>query len=307
MWFKNLALLRLTEPVTLSGAELEKKLDERRFRHCGSLEPLSEGWFPPLGKEHFPLVHQTSGFIMLCLQREEKILPASAVNELVAERVAEIEEQQARSVRKKERESIRDEILHDMLPRAFSQSRRTYGYIDPRGGWLIVDSASARKAEDFVAVLRQSLDGFPVSPVATREKPATVMTQWLAGGALPNDVTLESECELKSPEEDGGIVRCRRHDLEVPEILNHIKAGKEVIKLAFSWNDRLSLVLDESLSIKRLRFLDAIQEAAADIETGDPSARFDADFAIMSLEIDAFLPVLLGWFGGENAAVPTST
>lgn len=300
MWFKNLALLRLTEPFTLSGAELEKKLEERRFRHCGSLEPLSEGWFPPLGKEPFPLVHQTGGFIMLCLQREEKILPAAAVNELVAERVAEIEEQQARAVRKKERESIRDEILHDMLPRAFSQSRRTYGYIDPRGGWLIVDSASARKAEDFVAVLRQTLDGFPVSPVASKDKPATVMTQWLAGGALPHDVTLESECELKSPEEDGGIVRCRRHDLEVPEILNHIQAGKEVIKLAFSWNDRLSLVLDESLSIKRLRFLDAIQEAAADIETTDPSARFDADFAIMSLEIDSFLPVLLSWFGGES-------
>jgi len=166
-------------------------------------------------------------------------------------------------------------------------------------GWLVVDSASARKAEDFVAVLRQTLDGFPVSPVATREKPSTVMTQWLAGGALPNDVTLEAECELKSPEEDGGIVRCRRHDLEVPEILNHIEAGKEVIKLAFSWNDRLSLVLDESLTIRRLKFLDTIQEAAADAGSEDAATRFDVDFALMSLELNAFLPILLDWFGGE--------
>ncbi len=300
MWFKNLALLRLTEPFTLSGSELEERLKALPFRHCGSLEPTSFGWFPPVGKEHFPLVHQTGGFLMLCLQKEEKILPAAAVNEIVAERVAEIEEQQARQVRRKERESIRDEVLHDMLPRAFSLSRRTYGYIDPRGGWLIVDSASARKAEDFVAVLRQTLGTFPVTPLATRERPASVMTQWLSGGPIPESITLESECELKSPEEDGGIVRCRRHDLEVPEILNHIQAGKEVIKLAISWNDRLSLVLDETLSVKRLRFLDLVQELAADIETDDPVARFDADFSIMSLEIDTFLPVLTEWFGGEN-------
>lgn len=300
MWFKNLAILRLTEPFTLTGAELEKKLAERQFRHCASLEPLSEGWFPPLGKEPFPLTHQTGGFIMLCLQREEKILPGAAINDIVAERVAEIEEQQGRQVRRKEKESIRDEVLHDMLPRAFSQTRRTYGYIDPRGGWLVVDSASARKAEDFVAVLRQTLDGFPVTPLATRERPASVLTQWVAGGGLPDSVTLENECELKSPEEDGGIVRCRRHDLDVPEIQNHIEAGKEVIKLAFSWNDRLSLVLDETLSVKRLRFLDAIQEAAADVETDDHAARFDADFSIMSLELNTFIPVLLDWFGGEN-------
>jgi len=301
MWFKNLTLLRLTDPFTLTGPELEKKLEERRFRHCGSLELLSEGWFPPLGKEHFPLVHQTGGFIMLCLLREEKILPAAAVNELLAARVAEIEEQQGRTVRRKERESIRDEVLHDMLPRAFSQSRRTYGYIDPRGGWLVIDTPSARKAEDFVAVLRQTLEGLAVTPIASRERPAAVMTQWLAGGAIPDGIVLEQECELKAPEEDGGVVRCRRHDLDVPEILNHIQAGKEAVKLAFSWNDRLSLLLDDTLSIKRLKFLDAIQEAAADIETDDMAARFDADFSIMSLEIDAFIPVFLSWFGGENA------
>jgi recombination associated protein RdgC len=306
MWFKNLVLLRLAEPLTVSGAELEQRLEERRFRRCGSLDPVSEGWYPPVGKEHQPLTHQTGGFIMLCLQREEKILPASAVNEMVAARVEEIEEQQGRQVRRKERDSIRDEILHDMLPRAFSQTRRTHGYIDTRGCWLILDCASARKAEDFVAVLRQTLGGFPVNPLATRERPAAVMTQWLAGGALPNGVTLENECELKSPEEDGGIVRCRRHDLDVPEILNHVEAGKEVIKLSISWNDRLAMVLDDALGIKRLKFLDAVQEEAAANDTDDAAARFDADFAIMSLEIDAFLPVLLNWFGGENAAAPTS-
>lgn len=299
MWFKNLILLRITSPLDISPDQLEERLQNRRFQPCGALESTSEGWYPPLGHPDAPLIHQTGGFLMLCLKREDKILPSSVVNERLAQRVTEIEDREARKLRKKEREALREEILHDMIPKAFSQSRRTFAYIDPRGGWLFVDSSSAKKAEDVVAALRATLDGFPVRPLATQERPASVMTRWLSGGALPEGVTLETECELKSPEEDGGIVRARRHDLEVPEILHHLEAGKEAIKLAFSWNDRQSLVLDDALIIRRLKFLDTIQEQAADSASEDPATRFDVDFALMSLELDAFLPILLGWFGGE--------
>ena len=300
MWFKNLALFRFTEPFGASLPELEDRLEQCRFRRCGSLELASAGWFPPLGKEAFPLVHGTNGFLMVSLQTEEKILPASVVNEIVAAKAEELEEARGRPVRRKERESLRDEVMQDLLPRAFSHSRRTYGYIDPKGGWLIVDSGSMKKADEFVSMLRKAVGSLPVVPFATRERPSTVMTQWLVNAAAPADISLESECELRSPEEDGGIVRCRKHDLAAPEIQNHLEAGKEVIKLALSWNDRLSLLLDEALSVKRLRFLDLVQEEAAEIETDDTVQRFDSDFAIMSSELAAFLPRLAELFGGEN-------
>jgi recombination associated protein RdgC len=58
--------------------------------------------------------------------------------------------------------------------------------------------------------------------------------------------------------------------------------------------------LDESLTVKRLRFLDLIQEAAAEVDSDDPVARFDADFSIMSLELAAFLIHLMELFGGED-------
>ena len=71
--------------------------------------------------------------------------------------------------------------------------------------------------------------------------------------------------------------------------------------MALSWNDRLSFVLDDTLGIKRLRFLDLVQEQAADVEAADETERFDVDFSIMSLELSAFLPRLLELFGGESA------
>jgi recombination associated protein RdgC len=290
MWFKNLSVLRFTEAFDLTAEDLEQRLAQRRFRPCGSLEPVSAGWTAPLGKESFPLVHATNGYLMVCLQKEEKILPASVINEVLAERVEEIEQAQGRPVRRKERDGLRDEVLQDLLPRAFSHSRRTYGYIDPKGGWLIVDSASAKKTDEFVSVLRQVVGSLPVVPLAVKERPGAILTQWLTEEGPPAGVTLESECELRSPEEDGGIIRVRRHDL----------AAEEAVKVAFTWNDRLSLVLDEAPSIKRLRFLDVVQEEAADVETEDSTERFDVDFSIMSLELSAFLPALLEMFGGDN-------
>lgn len=300
MWFKNLSLLRLTAPFTLTAEQLEEKLQGGRFQPCGSLQPMSYGLVPPVGKDDAPLVHAASGCFMVCAQREEKILPASVVNEMLAEKVAEIEESKGTSVRKKERDAMRDEIVHDLLPRAFSFSRRQYAYIDPNTGWLVVDAASAKKAEELASWLRRCLESLPAAPPQVSERPTAVMTRWLAEGAAPADIQIENECELRATDEEGAVVRCKKHDLAAPEIQNHLEAGKEAVKIALSWNDRLSFVLDDALGIKRLRFLDLVQEQAADVEADDAAQRFDADFAIMAAELAAFLPRLLELFGGEN-------
>jgi recombination associated protein RdgC len=295
MFYKNLALFRFTEAFTLSVVELEECLAQRQFRHCGSLEPVSLGWAPVIGET---LTHSANGCVTFCLKKEEKILPASVVNETVAERVAEIEEAQGRLVRKKERDGIRDEVLQDLLPKAFSHSKKTCAYIDIKGSWLVVDSASTKKAEELCSVLRQCLGSLTVTPIATKERAGAILTNWLTSGEIPAGITLETECELRSPEKDGGIVKCRRHDLGADEIRNHLDAGKEAVKVSLTWNDRVSFVLDENLSIKRLRFLDGVQEEAANVETEDAAARFDADFAIMTLELRGLIDGLVDAFGG---------
>jgi len=300
MWFKNLAIYRLTESFSLTPTELEEKLDAMRFKPCTGHSEFSYGWTAPLGRSSEQLIHQANGFIMLCATKEEKVLPSSVINEMVADTVAEKEEQEARKLPKKERTDIKDEIIFELLPRAFSFSKKTYAYIDPKGGWLIVDSASAKKAEDLISFLRKNLGSLPVVPVSTKEKPVSTMTQWLLKNESPADILVEDECELRAPEESGGIIRCKRQDLAAPEIKNHLDTGKQVIKLALSWSDRLAFVLDENLSVKRLKFLDLIQDQVADTESDSAEEQFDVDFTIMSQELSGFLPRLLDLFGGEN-------
>ena len=300
MWFKNLAIYRLTEAFTLTPVELEEKLESLRFKPCSATEEFSYGWSAPLGRSSNQLIHQANGFMMLCATKEEKVLPTSVINEMTAEKIAEKEDQEARKLSKKERTELKDQIIFELLPRAFSFSKKTFAYIDPKGGWLIVDAASAKKAEELISFLRKNLGSLPLVPVSTKEKPVSTMTQWLIQNEAPADVLIEDECELRAPEEAGGIIRCKRQDLAAPEIKNHLDTGKQVIKLAISWSDRLSFIVDENLSIKRLKFLDLIQDQVADTETATAEEQFDVDFTIMSQELSTFLPRLLELFGGEN-------
>ncbi|ESS71374.1 recombination-associated protein RdgC [Methyloglobulus morosus KoM1] len=297
MWFKNLSLFRITEPFTFDPDELAEKMEALRFRPCGAHEESSYGWAAPMGNSGQALVHATNGYMMLCVKKQERVLPTAVVNEMLQEKLADQEEQQGRKLSKKERTRLKDELIFDLFPRAFTFSRKTYAYIDPKGGWLVVDAASSNKAEDLLSLLRRSLGSLPAVPINTTNNPVTVMTQWLVSQQTPDDIVVEDECELRSPGEEASIIRCKRQDLALPEIQNHLDSGKEVIQLALSWADRLSFVLDKNLAIKRLRFLDLVQDQLKELDIEDEATRFDVDFAIMSAELGLFLPRIIALFG----------
>jgi len=305
MWFKNLQLYRLTTPFALSPEQLSEKLAGQAFRPCGSQEPATLGWVPPLGRQGSDLVHAANGCILLCARREERLLPSTVVREAVEERALEIEEREGRKVRRKERLDIKDNVMQELMPRAFVRSSLHYAYLDAPSGWLVVNAGSAKRAEELVSLLRESVGTLPARLPATVDAPNAVMTHWLAGESAPAGFELEDECELRDPDSDGGVVRCKRQDLTAEEIQAHLRAGKRAVRLAVSWEDRLSCVVAEELAVKRLRFLDLVQETAAEVEAEDEAARMDADFSIMTLELRRFIPALLALFGGEDAEAYT--
>lgn len=300
MWFKNLNLYRLTAGFDLNAEALHAQLEPKGFRPCGSMDMASLGWVPPLGHLGDQLTHTANGCIMVCLRKEEKVLPAAVVREVVNDKVLEIESEQMRRVARKEKESIREEVLHELLPRAFTRSKLTYAYIDPRQGLVLVDNPSATKAEEVISLLRESLGSFPVRPLAVQHSPAAILTSWVDGSARTQGFEVQDECELRDTGEEGGIVRCRRQDLGSDEIQGHLRAGKQVVRLAVEWNERIGCVLGDDLVVRRLRFSDVLQEEAADAGAEDAVARFDADFALMTLELSRFVPAMLDAFGGEE-------
>jgi recombination associated protein RdgC len=261
----------------------------------------TQGWVSPLGRDSESLVHAVHKCFMIATRKEEKILPATVVREFVNEKVEEIETQQLRKVRKREKDEIREEILQELIPRAFTRSTYQYAYLDAQHGWLLIDTASRKKAEEMVSFLRKSLGSLPVTLPTLQDSPAHVMTQWLNEPAnCPSDFQLADACELMDTSIEGAVVNCKRQDLLAEEIHAHLEAGKLVTRLALKWNERLGLVVDDELVIRRLQFLDLIQEQAQEATTESRAQRFDADFAIMTGELAAVIKRLIEVFGGED-------
>ena len=300
MWFRNLCPYRFREPFRLSPETLEQRLAEHAFRPCGRTEPLSRGWDAPAGRESDALVHAAGGYLLLGLREETRLLPPSVVRETVTERLEAAEAREGRPLGRREKSRLRDEVTLELLPRAFTRNRWTFGYIDPREGWLVVDAAGWREAETFSEHLRASLGSLPVVPLQTADAPQAVMTRWLAQARLPADVALGDEAVLEDSGREGGEVSCKRLDLTSGEIRTHLEAGRRVRRLAVTWEERIDAVLEADLSVRRLRFRDVIQEQAGDREPETALERLDADFALMTLELARFLPRLAELFGGED-------
>lgn len=299
MWFKNLRAYRLTSPFDLSPEQLEEQLASSAFEPCAKSQALSIGWVSPLGDGSELLVHAANGRYLVCLKREEKLLPSTVVREQLEEKIALIEAEQARKVYRKERLTLKDEIIQDCLPRAFTRSSKTFAFIDTRASWLFVDAASAGRAEELLNLLRDCIGSFPVVLPQVNNAPSATMTGWLAHQNLPDDFALGEECELREPGEEGGVVRCRGVDLLSEEVETHLNAGKQVARLSLSWDERLSLVIAEDLCLRRLKFSEELLKENEEIPEEELAARLDADFALMSEAVTALQDRVITMFGGE--------
>ena len=311
MLFKNLRVYRFTKPFDLNPEELHEKLQEQAFVPCGKQQPMRMGWVPPLGKHGSELSHAANGYIMLCSKREERVLPASVVNEEVAQRAEALELEEDRKVGRKERQTLKDDVIFSLLPRAFTRSSLQYGYIDPRLGVLVIDTGSAKRAEEFMVELREALGKLPVIPFASRNTPQQAMTHWMTSARPPAEFELGNECQLQDLSDESGVIQCRHQDLYAEEIANHLKAGMAVTRLGLSWEHGIDCVVDVDLAIKKLKFTDIVQEKLDAHDPDGAAEQFDNDFSIMTLELTAFLKALLEAFGGEapqdNKAEPDAS
>lgn len=296
MWFRNLRIYRLPASWSMEAAQLDEQLAKQPLAPCGNFEMQSRGWVFP--RQHGVFVHQVNRQWLLALGVEQKLLPAGVVRQVAMDRAAQIEAEQGRKVGRKELRDLRDRVTDELLPKAFCRRRTTWGWIDPAGGWLVVDAGADARADEFIECLAPAIDAPTLRPLHAQLSPSPAMTGWLADDDAPAGFTIDRDLELKSVGGSESVIRYVRHALDGKEIQEHIAAGKIATRLGLTWNDRISFVLNEKLHLKRLAFLDILKdEAEKSAETADE--QFDVDFALMSGELVRLFADLLLALGGE--------
>lgn len=296
MWFKNLYFFAFTRPFEWSEQDLEKQLNEHLFTPLKSTEMSHFGWVNALGKHGNSIVHSVNGNHLLCARKEEKILPAPVIKDMVEEKVNQLEAEQSRGATKKEKEQFKEDIIFELLPRAFSRVTDTHAYINAEHNIIVINTSSRGKAEDFLALLRKVLGTLPVTSISPEKAPDELMTDWVTDGSLGENFQLGTEAEFHALGDDGAVVRVKNQELDSDEIKAHLDAEKYVVKVALEWDDAMSCILCDDLAIKRIKFFDVLHEQNDDIDKDDVIARLDADFALMAGELNRFIGDLLQEF-----------
>lgn len=296
MFFRNLTLFAFPASLREALVDIDEALARNPLKPVGPLEMASRGFVSPFGREEATMSHRVNDGVWVTLGGEDKILPGAVVNEAVAKKAAEIEEAEGRKLGGRARKRLKEEILHDLLPRAFVRPSRTSCHLDLQHGLVAVDTSSRKAAEGLLSELREGMGSFPAVPVNAEVAPRSVLTGWLAGEPLPEGLVLGDECELRDPVDKGAVVKASRQELGAEEIGKHLEAGKQCTKLALILEDHLSFVMGDDLVVRKLKFLDGAVEALENTDRDSQRAELDARYALMVGELRRLFAVLRAAF-----------
>lgn len=293
MWFRNLQVYRITSGnITLNS--LEEALSNHALQPCLQMEMQSRGWMTPR-EESQNFVHAYGQQWLIALGVEKKLLPAGVINQQAKDRLAKMEQMQGYKPGKKQIRDIKEATIIELMPRAFTQRHKTYAWIDAVKNRLIIDTASTQKADELVEMLVKSMHGLTLAPLETQTSPSSAMTRWLCGTDLPSIFSIDRDCELQGMNDEKATVKYTHHVLEAEETARHIRAGKKVIKLAMTWDSKISFVLHDNLQLRRIVPQDIVKESTEDAEE-----LFVSDFAIMTGELSQLITEMVDALGSED-------
>lgn len=286
MWFKNVRVYKLSAPLSTDLAQWESALAEFKFTPLSAQEAVKSGFSFPLHASIKQYCHACQHLMFFAVKRQEKILPAAVINEEMQPKLEAMEQEKGRPLSRKEKQSLKEELQQSLLPRAFSRSSLTQGYYDPENQWIVINSGSASKAEDVLALLRKALGSLPALPWLDNHKLNSSLQLWLQNKALPEGFVLGSDAELKAPDEEGAKVKFSNHLLSADEVQSHLQ-DKLVTSISLEQHEGLALAITDDGAVKRIKFHDVLTGQNEELGWEDLVTRLDADLMLMAAALNS--------------------
>ncbi|WP_343192799.1 recombination-associated protein RdgC [Buchnera aphidicola (Taiwanaphis decaspermi)] len=256
--FNSLSCYKLKNKILFSKEIIEKKLKTFSFKSCGKYEYTRIGWSDPLSfnKKNNELAYIYNNKILMCIKKEEKILPRIVILQELNKYIKEYEKKNKKKISNEEKKNIKEEIINNLIKKAFSKFTKNMLWIDIDNDLIIINTANIKDTENIISLLRKSLGSLQIEPLIKKEAIEITLTNWIMTQKLPSNFSILKEAELKDIIKDNGTIKCTNQNLISEEIFRHIKAGKRVTKIGLIWNKKIQFVLSNSGTLQRIKFVD---------------------------------------------------
>lgn len=297
MWFKNARIFQMPSDFSIDSDELSEKLSHDALKPCGAQDTASQGWISPFSLSNDELYCLQSGnsqLFTMCI--EEKLLPAAVVNQQLQEKVSQIKVDTGNKPGRKQQSDMKQEIMFDLLPQAFTRLKKMGAYFDNTHQLMIVDSASQNPAENLVSQLRQTLGSFKATAFGESSGMATVLTKWITDGHAEGGLEFGSSLVLETLDEAKSVIRAKNVNYLTDEMQRHIENGYLVTQIGMVFNDRIEFTLTHDFAVKSIKFTDLVQDQLDHESIESEEQLLDSRFTLMSLELTELYSTLFNIF-----------
>jgi recombination associated protein RdgC len=288
--FRNLRLYRVQSEWPVSEQALSAVLEERTFKPCGAYTESSAGFEAPAGDADPMLARRVGGADLMRLRVQTRLLPASAVNEALEERITAFQSRMHRDPSRKEKRDLKDEVHAELMPKTLLKSQRLWGMYIVKEGLLGIDTSSEAQAELFLDTLRSAFGSLEAVPLSFNEPIGRLLSQVFLGGG-PTQFQAGRECKMLDTAAGKASVSWLDMELTSSSVQKHVRDGLTLDRLAVRFDDVITCVLDQQGVVRKFRIEGVTGDEDAELDD-HPLALLDAEFVIVGGMIQRLIVAL---------------
>ena len=277
--FRNLRLYRVQSEWPVSEQALSTILEERTFKPCGAYTESSAGFESPAGEVDPLLARRVGGADLMRLRVQTRLLPSSAVNEAMEERIKAFQARMHREPSRKEKRDLKDEVHAELMPKTLLKSQRMWGMFIVKEGLLAVDTSSEAQAELFLDTLRSAFGSLEAVPLSFNEPVGRLLSQIFLGNG-PTRFQAGRECKMLDTAAGKASVSWLDMELESASVQKHVRDGLTLDRLAIRFDDVITCVLDQMGVVRKFKIEGVTGDEDAELDD-HPLALLDAEFVIV--------------------------
>lgn len=277
---------------TLGGNSNLEELDQNilknvAFTPCGPLDTIKTGFVSPLDGDS--LILRIGNHSLLRVKTESKVIPDSVVKKKTAEKIKLFEDKNARKAHKTERQTLKDEVLTELLQIAFTKDQITNVWINHADNFIAIETSSFKRSEDILSIIRKELGALAVRPLSVEYPIQTTFKNWLCNDSAPTNFFIHNDAVLEDPLEMGGKIKLIDENLTSDEVKSYLNAAHTVKSLSFSYQQRTIFTVNDQLVFSKISYSPEMIEKNNDIDQSDREKIITANFVLVTNELASLI------------------